>query len=299
MSDTDHNNSNIENPASPTAAQAATPQKRTVLDADDVIAMVPRLGKHRKFVNRVLKWLYLDHVNAVHDKFFDTPGPAFVHSLLKEFDITVRVDGEDVLNNLPEGAFITVSNHPFGALDGITLIDLVASRRPDYKVMVNMILGKISAMNPNFIKVDALASDDPKKKAVSMLGIKECINQVKSGKPLGFFPAGAVSKVNWKLELNDRKWQPSVIRLIDKLKVPVIPIYFHGSNSWFFNFLGVVCWQLRTLRLPREVWLKNHKTLHVSVGKPISVEEQRAHAGSIDELGEFLKQETYKLRKCK
>lgn len=275
------------------------PQKRTVLDTEDVIELVPRLKGHEKLVTRLLHFLSVDKVNAVHSKYFDTPGPEFVASLIKEFDITLRVDGTEVLDNLPEGAFITVSNHPFGALDGITLIHLIASRRPEYKVMVNMILGRITAMNPNFIKVDALASDDPAKKAVSMLGIKRCINQIKSGQPLGFFPAGAVSKVNWRGRLVDRKWQDSVIRLIDKLKVPVIPIYFHGSNSWWFNFLGVVCWQARTLRLPAEVWRKCHTTMHISVGDPISVEEQRAHAKTIDELGEYLKAKTYELRSRK
>lgn len=275
------------------------PQKRTVLDTEDVIELVPRLKGHEKLVTRLLHFLSVDKVNAVHSKYFDTPGPEFVASLIKDFDITLRVDGTEVLDNLPEGAFITVSNHPFGALDGITLIHLIASRRPEYKVMVNMILGRITAMSPNFIKVDALASDDPAKKAVSMLGIKQCINQIKSGQPLGFFPAGAVSKVNWRGRLVDRKWQDSVIRLIDKLKVPVIPIYFHGSNSWWFNFLGVVCWQARTLRLPAEVWRKCHTTMHISVGDPISVGEQRAHASSIDELGEYLKAKTYELRSRK
>lgn len=275
---------------------AKAPVKRTVLDSGDVIAMVPRLKGHEKLVNRLLHWLSVDKVNAVHSKYFDTPGPEFTHSLIKEFDITERIDGLEVLENLPEGAFITVSNHPFGALDGIMLIDIVTRYRTDYKVMVNMILGRITAMNPNFIKVDALASDDPAKKAVSMIGIKQCIEHVRAGHPLGFFPAGAVAKVNWRGHLVDRKWQDSVIRLIQKLKVPVIPIYFHGSNSWFFNFLGIVCWQLRTLRLPSEVWRKTHKTLHVSVGDPISVEEQRAHSGSTDELGEFLKSRTYALR---
>jgi putative hemolysin len=271
--------------------------KRTVLDADDVMEMVPQLKGPRKLVDRLLRWLYVDHVNAVHDKYFDTPGAPFVRSLLKDFDITLRIDGQEVLDNLPEGAFITVSNHPFGALDGISLIDVIASRRPEYKVMVNMILGKITAMKPNFIAVDALQSTDPAKKAVSMRGIKEAIDQVKSGKALGFFPAGAVSKINRHLELEDRDWQPTVVRLIDKVKVPVIPIYFHGSNSWFFNFLGVVCWQLRTLRLPREVWRKCHTTIHISVGEPISVEEQQAHASSVEELAAFLKAKTYELKK--
>lgn len=274
-------------------------RKTAVLDADDVIAMVPKLAGHRRLVERLLHWLSVDKVNAVHAHNCETPGPAFVEGLLRDFDIKLRVDGLDVLDNLPEGPFITVSNHPFGALDGITLIHLVASRRPEYKVMVNMILGRIWAMEPNFIAVDAMSSNDPAKKAVSVNGIRQAIDQVRSGRPLGFFPAGAVSKVNWRGRLVDRRWQPNVIRLIDKLKVPVIPIYFHGSNSWFFNFLGIVCWQLRTLRLPSEVFRKCHTTMHISVGNPITVEEQRAHAGSIDELGRYLKDATYQLRQRK
>lgn len=274
-------------------------RKTAVLDADDVIAMVPKLAGHRRLIERLLHWLSVDKVNAVHAHNCETPGPAFVEGLLRDFDIKLRVDGLDVLDNLPEGPFITVSNHPFGALDGITLIHLVASRRPEYKVMVNMILGRIWAMEPNFIAVDAMASNDRDKKAVSVRGIKQAMDQVRSGRPLGFFPAGAVSKVNWRGRLVDRQWQPNVIRLIDKLKVPVIPIYFHGSNSWFFNFLGIVCWQLRTLRLPSEVFRKCHTTMHISVGNPITVEEQRAHAGSIDELGRYLKDATYQLRQRK
>lgn len=274
-------------------------RKTAVLDADDVIAMVPKLAGHRRLVERLLHWLSVDKVNAVHAHNCETPGPAFVEGLLRDFDIKLRVDGLDVLDNLPEGPFITVSNHPFGALDGITLIHLVASRRPEYKVMVNMILGRIWAMEPNFIAVDAMSSNDPAKKSVSVNGIRQAIDQVRSGRPLGFFPAGAVSKVNWRGRLVDRRWQPNVIRIIKKLEVPVIPIYFHGSNSWFFNFLGVVCWQLRTLRLPSEVFRKCHTTIHISVGNPITVEGQRAHAGSIDELGRYLKDTTYQLRQRK
>lgn len=275
------------------------PVKRTVLDAEDVIEMVPRLKGHEKLVNRVLRWLDVDKVNDVHSRGFDHPGPEFVKFLLDDFNIKLRIDNEQVLDHLPEGAFITVSNHPFGALDGITLIHLIASRRPQYKVMVNMILNHITAMRPNFIAVDQTASDDPEKKAVSIRGIREAMKQVRSGEPIGFFPAGAVSKINWKYQLNDRQWQPNIIRLIEQLKVPVIPIYFHGSNSFLFNFLGVVCWQLRTLRLPSEVWRKCNTTLHISVGDPISVEEQLGHQGSVEEFGEWLKGKTYAMRKWK
>ncbi len=277
----------------------AEPVKRDVLNADDVARMVPRLAKHPKLINRLLKFLQIDKVNAIHEHNIDHPGPEFVRGLLTDLDIKLKIDNEQVLDHLPEGAFVTVSNHHFGALDGIILIDLIASRRPKYKVMVNMFLNYISGMRPNFIAVDAMASDDPKKKAVSMKGIKEAIKMVRSGEPVGFFPAGAVGKVNWRLRLKDREWQPNIIRLIDQLNVPVIPIFFHGSNSWWFNFLGVTCWQLRTLRHPAEVFRKKGKTFHVTVGNPISVEEQARHKGSLEEFGKFLREQTYSLRDVK
>ena len=270
--------------------------KRTVMDVDDIVNMVPKLRGHEKLVERVMHWLCLDKVNDVHSRGFDHPGPPFVKFLLEDFNIKLRIDNEQVLDNLPEGAFVTVSNHPFGALDGIALIHLVAQRRPEYKVMVNMVLNHITAMRPNFIAVDQSQSDDPAKRAVSEQGIRQCIKQIRSGQPVGFFPAGAMSKVNWKWQLVDREWQPNVVRLIQKFKVPVIPIFFHGNNSFLFNLLGITFWQLRTVRLPSEVWRKCNSTMHISVGNPISVEEQLKHQGSVEEFGEWLKAQTYALR---
>lgn len=271
-----------------------------VLNYDDLRTMVPALEGHEKLVNWLLHFLSVDKVNQVHRNSCDTPGPEFVKRLLiDDLKVKLRVDGQDVLDNLPEGPFITVSNHPFGALDGIMLIYLVTRHRPRYRVMVNMILNKITAMRPNFIAVDQTASDDPAKRAVSVAGIRKAISMLRAGDPVGFFPAGAMSKTTWRNGLQDRPWQPSVLQIIYRAKVPVIPIYFHGSNSWWFNFLGHACWQARTLRLPAEVFRKVGKTMHVSVGKPISVDEQLQHYGSPEELGAFLRERTYELKKNK
>ena len=103
-----------------------TPIKRTVLDVDDVVAFVPKLKGKEKLINRVFKFLKVDKVNWLHAHNCDTPGQPFTEGLLKDLDITLRIDNEQVLDNLPEGAFITISNHPFGALDGISLINIVA-----------------------------------------------------------------------------------------------------------------------------------------------------------------------------
>lgn len=273
------------------------PIKRTVLDYDDICQLVPIFKGKQKLVERLCKLLAVDKVNWIHDHNCDTPGVPFTQGLLRDLNITIDIQGEEVLKSLPkEGGFITVSNHPFGALDGIMLIKIIGEYRPDFKVMVNMILNYISAMRPNFIAVDALASADPAKRAVSMKGIATALHHVKDGHPLGFFPAGAVSKVTTGLRIEDRQWQPSIIRLIQKLKVPVVPIYFHGHNSVLFNILGMIDWRLRTLKLPSEVFRRHDQTFRVSVGKPITPEEQ-AQCGSVEELGNFLRTRTYSMRK--
>ena len=272
------------------------PFKRMVLDYDDVCEMAPFFKGKEKLVNRIFHWLAMDKTNDYHSRNLHRPGPDFAHNLFVEIGAKVTLRNAEVLDTLPEGAFITVSNHPFGALDGVALIDIMGHRYPDYKVMVNMILNHIGALRGNFIAVDALASNDPAKRAVSVKGIADAMRHVKQGHPLGFFPAGAVSKLTWGMRIEDREWQPSVIRIIQKLKVPVVPIYFHGHNSWFFTLLGMIDWRLRTLRLQREVFNKKGYEFRVSVGDIITPEELAKYE-TPEELGIFLKQQTYKLKK--
>ena len=271
------------------------PVKRTVLDYSDISEMIPFFKGKEKLCNWLLKLVAIDKVNWIHSHNFDTPGVPFTEGLLKDLNITIKIRNKQVLNNLPEGAFITVSNHPFGALDGIMLINIVGKHRPDFKVMVNMILNHITAMRPNFINVDALASNDPKKRAESVRGIATAIRHVREGHPLGFFPAGAVSKFTKELRIEDREWQPSITRIIQKVKVPVIPIYFHGHNSLFFTILGMIDWRLRTLKLPSEVFRGKNRTYRISVGDPITPEMQ-AQFATPEELGKYLRNQTYALR---
>lgn len=267
-----------------------------VLTLEDIYSIVPQLKGHDKLVNAVARFLMIDRVNDVHARWSGTPGIEFSHALVeKEFNIDLRTDGEEILGEFRDRPFVTVSNHALGAMDGIILLHLVGKYRPDYKLMVNMFLNNLSAMRPNFIAVDPSQSDDPKKKKATLDGIRTVINRIREGHPVGFFPAGAVSKIDRTLHISDRRWQPSVIRLIKKAGVPVVPIYFHGHNSTIFNILGLISWKIRTLRLPAEVFDKQDKIQHVSVGDPIPVEKIKACPDE-EALSALLRDATYSLR---
>ena len=268
-----------------------------VINYDDIRKMIPFFDGKPELVAKIMHFLRLDEVNRVHSTYCDTPGIPFTRKLVEEeFKFRLRIDNAQALAGFKDGPFITVSNHPFGSYDGILLLYLVGMYRPDFKVMVNLFLNQISAMRPNFIAVDPMKSDDPVKKKITLDGIREAMALVREGHPIGFFPAGAISIINRHGWLEDNPWKPVVIRLIAQLKVPVIPIFFHGTNSFLFNFFGKVSWQLRTLRLPSEVWRKCGTEMHISVGQPIMPDEIAAHSADLAELGEWLKARTFALR---
>lgn len=85
------------------ASGQSAPLKRTVLDYDDIVEMVPFFKGKPKLVARLMKMLDIDKVNWIHDHNFDTPGPKFCRGLLSDLDIKLRIDNEQLLDNLPEG----------------------------------------------------------------------------------------------------------------------------------------------------------------------------------------------------
>lgn len=267
-----------------------------VITPGDIEKLIPAAARFPRLTKWLMHILKIDEVNRVHGKFCRTPGPEFVRHLMEDdFRIPLQVDNIEVLERFRQGAFITVSNHPFGSVDGIALIYMLTRIRPEYKVMVNMVLNQLSAMRPNFIAVDQSASTDPEKRRVSVAGIREAIELLHDGKPVGFFPAGAIGKTDKDGIIVDRPWQPAILQIIGKAKVPVIPIYFHGTNSRLFNWLGHHNIMLRTAFLPREMFRKRGKTMHVTIGEPVSVEKQAEFGRDYEALGQYLRQATYRL----
>ncbi len=274
--------------------------KKSVIDIDDLQRDYPffrsRIGTF--LGKRLIKWLSIDKVNRVHAASCHLSGAAFTSAILRDplIDIKYRLHNGEVLDNLPEGAFITVSNHPIGSIDGIILIDIMAARRPDFKVMVNEILVKISAMKDNFVSVLPDSTGNGPNPA-NINGIRYSLQRLKEGHPMGFFPAGAISFYNKKHNaVRDMAWTHSVVRLIHKAGVPIYPIYFDFLNSGFFYWLGRISWRIRSLRIPAEAFNKRGKTVDVYVGEPILPSELDKFTDDTA-VAEFLYNRTYDAKK--
>lgn len=244
-------------------------------------------------VSRLVMYIMrLDKINKLYSDVYDEDGMAFLERLTEALGVTVEINDEDLQKIPREGAFITISNHPFGGLDGIILIKLLSKIRADYKVMANFLLKKIEPIKDYFLGVNPF---EMRKDISSAGGLKEALRHLSEGKPLGLFPAGEVSA--YQAESNcveDREWSKSVLKLIRKADVPVVPIYFKGSNSILFQILGLIHPMLRTVKLPSELLNKKNRVIRLRVGNPISTETQRSFTDLI-QYGKFLRAKTYLL----
>ncbi len=247
-----------------------------------------------KFILKLLyKFLKIDKLEKEYAEIGDKQGLEFVSEALKVLNIKYEIDKSDLAKIPEKGAFITVSNHPFGGIDGLILIDIIAKQRPDFKVLANFILSQFRPIENFFIPVNPF--ENLKKVKSNFKGVKDAYNQVFDGHPLGVFPAGEVSTYQAEYgKISDRQWQSQTIKFIKNSKVPVVPIYFHGTNSLAFHLLGSFHPLLRTMQLPSEILNKKDKTFKIRIGKPIKPEDI-AKFEKTEQLSRFLRAKTYAL----
>jgi putative hemolysin len=267
-----------------------------VIDIKDFEGWSPAFrGKWgNRFAEFMIHLCAIDRVNWVYEHSYDYRGAEFASRLLNDLGVHYVIGNAERLKQLPEGTFVTISNHPYGGLDGIISIDLMAAIRPDYKFMVNKLLSMVRTMQENFISVTPVTN---KKTATltNINGIRETIAHIRDGHPVGFFPSGAVSDFSLKeFRIRDREWQPSILSLIRSVKVPILPLRFFDRNSVFFYFLGLINWRIRSARLPYEVFNKANKKIRVGIGNLISVEEQE-HYSDVKSFGAFLRKTVYEM----
>ena len=245
------------------------------------------------FCKGLMHMLSVDKVNDLYDRNVCFKGPDFASAVLKDIGVEYEVLNMDVLQRIPDGPFITISNHPYGHIDGVMMVDLFGHVRPDYKVMVNRFLGRIETLKDNFICVTPTGTKRTTPTKDSVQGIKDSVAHIRSGGCLGLFPSGAVSDLNLKEGcVRDREWQEPVIRLIKKLNVPVVPVHFLDRNSDFYYSLGLLDWRIRLLRLPAEVFNKRGKVTRMALGE-IILPEQLHEFDDIHMLSDFLRNKVY------
>lgn len=232
-------------------------------------------------------------VNRVYSSTYDIDPQVFINSILEHLDIRYEVPDKDLANLPSSGPFVTVSNHPFGGIDALILLKILMSSRSDVRVMASFLLQRIDPLRKHILP--AVPADNQVEKGSTFTGIREALRYVSEGHVVALFPAGEVSTYQSDSNLIiDREWQEQLIRAVKMAGVPVVPVYFHGTNSRWYHILGRIHPLLRTARLGSELINKRHKVIRIRIGKPVSVKEQ-AEFNDTARLGRYLRARTYSL----
>jgi putative hemolysin len=269
-------------------------ERNPLIDTADILKATRLPSKGARGAAKFLMMLLgINKINKAYEEVRHLKGIDFVENILQKLSITFEVSPEELKRIPASGPFITVSNHPYGGLDGLILIGLLGRQRPDFKVLGNYLLHRIDPMQEFILPVDPFESK--KARAASVPGIKMALRHIAEGHPLGIFPAGEVSSYYpHTTGITDKKWQHSVLKFIRNAGVPVVPVYFEGTNSTVFHLLGLVHPMLRTAKLPSELLNKKNKTIRIRIGNPISVNEQKEFS-DIWKYGRYLRAKTYAL----
>jgi putative hemolysin len=238
----------------------------------------------------LMKVTRISSINSFYNKNRHLEGLEFLDAVLQHYEIDFDIPEEDFKRLPKEGPYITISNHPLGAIDGVLLLKLMVAHRPDFKIIANFLLHRIKPMEPYILPVNPF--ENRKDAKSSIMGFKSAMVHLGNGHPLGIFPAGEVSTYKDEKLIVDRPWEEAAVKLIRKAKVPVVPIYFHARNSKLFYRLSKINDVFRTAKLPSEVYSQHNRPIKIRIGQPISVESQKEQE-TLEEFSQLLRKKTY------
>ena len=240
------------------------------IDVDKVLR--ERIPKHYKHIPHwAVRWLERticqDRLNTILEKMHGHNSVDAATVALDEMDITVKATG---LENLPQGRYMFVSNHPLGGLDGLALISLLGNRyNHQIKFLVNDLLMAVKPLREVFLPVNKYGSQS-RDAALQIERALQSDNQFIT------FPAGLCSRMQPDGAIADLPWQKAAIVHAINYQRDIVPVYFDAHNSRFFyrfakwrKRLGIK-FNIELVFLPKEMLKKCGSTLHVIIGKPIS-----------------------------
>lgn len=173
------------------------------------------------------------------------------------------------LDDIPaQGPLLIVANHPYGAAEGLALADLLLRRRPDVRLLANVLLQTLPELAPLVIPVDVFKS------GVNGRSIRDALRHLKNGGALVVFPAGEVSRIDWSTrQIADPPWSATIATLARRAGAPTLPIFVEGRPRWRSLAAGTLNPRLRTALLARDLLALRGHSIGLRIGPKLPAAE--------------------------
>lgn len=252
----------------------------TVLKDDEIVkididrVLNEKMGAKARFVPGVLtSWLkrivHQEEINEFLLRNADVQGVPWLTAVMKRLDFHTQIIGAD---NLPTDAdgrrFTFVSNHPLGGPDGIAIGEILG-RHYDGRIryLVNDLLMNLRGLAPLCVPINKTG-----RQSRDLPRLVDAAFQ--SDNHVIMFPAGLCSRRTDGI-IRDLPWNKTFITKSIENRRDVVPIHFEGRNSDRFYRLANIGkklglkFNIAMLYLSDEMFLNQHKTFRVTIGRPI------------------------------
>ena len=202
-------------------------------------------------------------------------GQPFWRAALGTMGIDLQTPDSELLNIPLNGPVVAVANHPHGLVDGMILADLIGRRRTDYKILTRALLTGIDEVAASYmIPVPFPHEPDAQRKSVEMRA--KAMAHLKEGGLISVFPSGVVASSDTMMgPAVEREWNVFTAQMIRRSGAVVVPIYFPGSNSRWYQIANRLSSTLRQGLLLHEVVHACNRPQKPVVGAPVSAERMK------------------------
>lgn len=244
-----------------------------------------------RYLERIVHQKELNEVLELHGH---KPGIEFVRGCFDYLDIKFCSVG---LDKLPKsGRYLFVSNHPFGGLDGMMLVDELAEYFGEAMIVANDLLMNITPMHDLFVPVNKHGGQSRE----VLARFREAMN---SDAAMASFPAGLCSR---KIggEIVDLPWKTTFLKDAIKSKRDIVPVYFDGQLSKFFYRLSNlrknlgVKFNIEMLYLVDEMYKQQGGRFEIRFGEPMPYTEFES-SRNLKQDAQMVRDRVYQMRKQK
>ena len=255
---------------------------------EDIIYKYTSWRLPRFLVEPLARLLHEHEINELLQRGAHLSPHDFLRYVFSELDVHSRVLFTSSLS--ANGRYLFVANHPFGALDGMLLSEMLLSRWRDVGVVVNSLLMHVEPLRPLWIPVRKYSRQSTEESVVyhEALGSKRQILT---------FPAGLCSRwVGGRVA--DVGWKPRFVRDAERYDRQIVPVFVEGTLSPRFYYIYRLrralhlSLNVEVLFLVDELFAQRGREVRIVVGEPLDV---RSLSGNIVERSQSIRDLVYSL----
>ena len=251
---------------------------------------------------KAIEWMtgkitILRMVNRFEKQNADYRGNKFWRGALNIMGIDL-VTPQEQIDRIPlEGPVVVVANHPHGMVDGMIFADLIGRRRQDYRILTRSVLTGLDEAATSFmIPVPFPHDPEAQKKMVEMRA--KTMAHLKEGGVVALFPSGVVmSSDSWFGPAIEREWNVFTAQLIRRSGARVVPIFYPGANSRWYQIANRISPILRQGLLLHEIVRSCNKPQAPVVGEPLTDQQMEQLQSDPRGFMAWLRQHTLDLGK--